>query len=374
MLARNFEQGVERRGTGIVDKWHTDKASWIDFCLFPDIVEPVKMPTLFPIPSHIAKRQTVFTIQAPAAGNIYGLWKPHTIDTSSASSSGEGYRSGFFYKTGAPSAANTDASGGADQQISSNPTYNPPLTAAFGLMHGGARLIGSFIEIEYIGTADQHSGLFECGLHMHTVNSMTDMAYVHFYDQSEMVQAPFYRKFKPIDGIRCVWFPVDENDFSFQDYDISSSGIGETTTSANLTIRNPVQPQWAINLTGLQNNQSLRIHMCSFYETIVDEAYRDIFMATRDSNIQDPAKARVAVTEAVANGAAATPSKSSGGFGQMLVAAKEYVNNLKGVYGMFQQALPAIASMTKGAISGGITGGPLGAVSGGAYGLFNSLT
>lgn len=372
MLARDFSQKFESQAETVNDKYHSDRGSWVDFCLFPDIIDPVKMPSLFPIPSHVVRRQQVFTLTVPAGGNMYCLWKPLTVDTNNIS---DGYRPGFFYQTAIP-VQNTDTTG-TSVQGTSNPTYGPTLSSASGLVHGGARMIGAFVELEYVGTADQHSGLVEAGLHLHSVNSFNDVPYCHFYDQSEMVQAPFYRKFKPLDGIRCVWFPIDDQDFQFQDYDIGTTGIGEPPTAANVTIRSPVWVQWAINLTGLQAGQSVRVHMCSYYECIVDEQLRDIYMASRAKVVQDPQKAKLAVTEAVAAGAAATPSKSAGGFGQMFMAAKEFAANLNSVYGLMKEnagIINGIGQTIGGAVLGGIKGGPLGALGGGVYGAYNAIT
>jgi hypothetical protein len=301
--------------------------------LFPDIVEPVRMPSLFPIPSHLCKRQTVFTINANATGNIFGLFKPLTVDPGDLNS---GYRSSFSYIFTNPLANNSDdpLSAGAVQQAGANTNYTPSLNGIAGLIHGGARLIASVIEIDYIGTLDQHSGLIECGLHMHSVNSFTDMKMVHLYDQSEIIQAPFYKKFKPMDGVRCVWFPVDDNDFQFQDYDIAAAGIGETATSATVTLRQPVFPQWAINLTGIQNNQQIRVHICSYFETIVDEAYRDIFMVTRGKSSASLPQVKAAVNTAVQNGLASTPSKTSGLWSGYYDQMRQFVAGAKEAFGL----------------------------------------
>ena len=335
----------------IVDKYHSNRESWINFCLFPDIVEPCKMPSLFPAPTHICRRQLVTTIQAPGSGTIYGMWKPTTIALNDIAS---GYRTAFFYRTSAPSGANDDVGAEAQNDAAVTQHYAPTISSVTGLAHGGARLIGAFIEFEYIGRADDHAGLIEVGLHMHSANSFNDMSRVHFYDQAEIVQAPYYRKFKPADGARCVWFPIDEGDFQFQDYDVSTAGIGETTGAAVVTLRQPVFPEWAINLTGLTTNSSVRIHMCAYYETIVDEAFRDVFMAQRAKATGDPQKMRMAVTEAVAQGAAATPAKSASTWGAMYQTAKEFVNNLNGIYGLTRDVLPIVADLGLGNYGGAL--------------------
>lgn len=353
MLARDYNQRFESQSKGIVDKYHAQRESWLDFCVFPDIVDPIRMPSLFPIPSHMCKRQSVFTIDANATGNIYGLFKPLTVDPGDLNS---GYRSAFSYIFTDPvlNQNSDDPLGvGVVQQAGANTRYTPSLNGVTGLIHGGARLIASFIELEYMGTLDQHSGIVEVGLHMHSVNSLTDMKIVHLYDQGEIIQAPMYKKFKPMDGVRCCWFPVDDNDFQFQDYDISGSGTGEgTTTSLNLTLRQPVFPQWAINLTGIQNNQRIRVHMCSYFETIPDEAYRDIFMASRSRSNPPLSSVKSAVSGMVQNGVMATPAKSSGLWGGYFSGISSILAKAKEAYGLVQDYGPMVTDILSGNVFG----------------------
>lgn len=367
MLTRDFQQLLTRpsgseatsNAKAIVDKYHNERESWLDFCIFPDLLDPVRMPSLFPVPSHLCKRQTVFTVDANATGNIYGLFKPLTVDPGDLDA---GYRSAFSYIFTDPVLGqNSDdpLAGGVVEQAGANTRYTPSLTGVTGLIHGGARLIASVIEVEYMGTLEQHSGLIEVGLHMHSVNSLTDMKIVHLFDQAEIVQAPLYKKFKPMDGARCVWFPVDDNDFQFQDYDIGGAGTGEgTTTSLNLTLRQPVFPQWAINLSGIQNNQRLRFSICSYFETLPDENYRDIFMATRSKQNPPLANVKSAVSAAVQTGAVSTPAKSSGMWGGYLSGIGSILAQAKEAYGLVQDYAPMFTGI--------LSGNPLGAIGGAA--------
>lgn len=368
MLARDYDfQQAAGNATSktAIEKFHGERENWLEFCMFPDIVSPVRMPSLFPVPTHIVRRQHVFTI-TPTAANLYCMWKPHTIQTSDGLNFNEarvleGYRSAFHYTNNSAFIdSNSDAIAAANtSQENFTSQYTPSLLGAGGLVHGGARMIGGFVEVEYIGTLDSHAGIIECGLHMHSANNPVDLTRVHMFNQGEMMQAPFYRKFKPSDGVRCVWFPVDDENFSFQDFDINLDGTGEVdpdstnqTTQAGvnqrlklITLRTPVYPEWGINLTGLTINQAIRVHICSYYETVPDENVRDIYMAAKTKNFTDTGKLKSAVTEAVQSEMVATSAKSSSGFGGFKDKAMQYLDAAQVAYGVYSGARSALGAL-----------------------------
>jgi hypothetical protein len=45
-------------------KYRSAEEDWAYFCCFPDKVEPRKMPSLFPTPTHTVRRRIVKTIDA----------------------------------------------------------------------------------------------------------------------------------------------------------------------------------------------------------------------------------------------------------------------------------------------------------------------
>lgn len=354
MLARNYDAQFESKAKSIVDSYHEGRESWLDFCLFPDMVEPKKMPSLFPLPTHICRRQVVGQMQIPAGGQLWCMWKPTTIDPNGINT---GYRSAFIRREIPPIANNDDINGNNFQEHGDNNTvYGPGLGGGLGLLHGGVRLIGAFIEVEYMGTVDQTSGFIEVGLHVHSVNSLQDMKSVHFYEQSEMIQAPMYKKFKPQDGARCVWFPIDDNDFQFQNYDIGTSEIGENAVPTTVTLSQHNFVEWAINLTGFQVGQQCRFHFCAYYETIPDEGVRDIYMATRGKSLAPASQFKMAVNDAVAQGAVSTPSKSGGGFNSFYLEAKKYLGSLNNAYGLVRDVAPIIGNFVTGNYAGALSG------------------
>lgn len=354
MLTRDLQQGFESKAKGLVDTYHANRESWLDFCLFPDIVEPKKMPSLFPLPTHIVRRQVVGQMQIPPGGSLWCMFKPVTVDPAGINS---GFRSAFIRRETPPVANNSDNDGNNLQTHGSNNTvYGPSLTTGLGLTHGGVRLIGSFIEVEYMGTIEQTSGIIECGLHVHSVNSLIDMESVHYYEQSEMIQAPMYKKFKPQDGVRCVWFPIDDNDFNFQNYDIGTSEINEGATGATVRLSQHNFVEWAINLTGFQVGQQCRFHFCSYYETIPDEGVRDIYMATRGRQGAPANQYKMAINDAVAQGAVSTAAKTSGGFAGFYNEAKKYLSSLNSAYGLIKDVAPIVGNFVTGNYAGALSG------------------
>lgn len=353
MLTRDFQQQNQPDNAGAktaLARNSENRENWLEFCMFPDLVEPVRMPSLFPVPTHIVRRQQVVTIAPTATGNIFGVWKPHTIQThingvDDEASIEAGYRSAFHYKTVAITSSNADNDVGNEPK-SFTSIYNPSISTVSGLVHGGCRLIGAFIEIEYIGTADMHAGLIECGVHMHSANTALDLVRVHAFTQGEIIQAPFYRKFKPSEGVRCVWFPADDDAFNFQDYDVTPSGTGQSDPNAltvdigsrlqQINLRNPVYPEWAINMTGLSLNQNVRLHMCSYYETVPDEEFKDIYMAKKTRSTVDTGRLKSAVTEAVQSEMVATAAKTSMSWGGFRQQAISFIDGLSRTYGIYQ--------------------------------------
>ena len=64
----------------MIESFRNGEKSWLHFCMFPDLYEPKRMPSMFPVPTHIVRRQRVFNITQAVAGNtIYCLWKPEGI-------------------------------------------------------------------------------------------------------------------------------------------------------------------------------------------------------------------------------------------------------------------------------------------------------
>lgn len=360
---------------------------------------------MFPIPTHIVRRQRVFQVSltgGDAGKTIYGMWMPECIDTAgsggtSAVQTGvfEGFKSGFVAATQSSTQGYSNNSVEGQSVATSYAVYTPPLTATASIpvstltmsqtnvAHGGVRLIGAFIEFEYVGTTEQHSGMIEVGLHLHSANNLMDLAVPHLMDQTEIVQAPFYRKFRPIDGCRCVWFPVDNADFEFQNYatdpdnnrlnDDTGALILSTTGAANSggtatsfagytydkysnafgSVGKRNYAQWAINISGLQTGQSVRVQMSSFYETIPDENYRDIFMPKKSLEYSDPSSSKSALTALAQQGAFATPAKTSGGFANVMSAINQAADIAMKTYGVIS---PVISGYAAGGVGGGILG------------------
>ena len=365
--ARVAQRVVQNIGQRVAQKVDDMRDSWLKFCLFPDISEPQRMPSMFPVPTHIVRRQRVTTLSLsnPSSGStIYGLFRPETwpvgLSTGMSMSNPslnlgfpyDGIRSDFVWRMSTPGVDLRDntfianASGNYDLYGHLTAPSVTGTASGYGATagtfsptnvgNGGVRLIGSFLEIEYVGTVEQHSGMIEVGLRMHNAQHLNELAIPMFMDDSEIVQAPFYKKFKPADGARVVWFPVDNGDFQFTNYatdwranQVLDVAVG--TTPVTITDSNPfsntielndvsnafgplqkrVYPQWAVNISGLQVGQAIRVSIVSYYETVPDDSYRDLFLPKKTSEYIDPSKAKSAITAMVQQGVFATPAKTS---------------------------------------------------------------
>lgn len=342
---RAGSEGAEK-----VEQYRKDRECWVNFCLFPDVIEPCRMPSLFPIPTHVFKRQTITTL---SLGNLEGgynircLWSPD-----SGGFGAGGQPQALVYRklnTAAPAYQVFDTSNDDSVAIGSAASAGEyTAVATIGLpavsnevAHGGIRLIGAFIEFEYVGTAENHSGTIEVGLHPHSRDDNVSSQAVHFASDSEIIQLPFYRRYKPADGARCIWFPIDASAFHFNPV---GTGISATQTA-------PVKPvviQWCININGLQINQGIRAHICNVYESIPDESTRDLFLPMM-SPPQNLEASKTVLNQMVQQGVATTPAKSASNWSNVYQGIKSLANGLINNSGVIMDAVNIGKSFLSGA-------------------------
>ena len=127
-------------------------------------------------------------------------------------------------------------------------------------------------------------------------------------------------------------------------------------------LKKTVRPEWAINISGLQVGQAVRVHMCAYYETIPDESHKDLFLPKRTREFADPAKVKSAATILAQQGVVATPAKTSGSWSNIAAGIGKAIDAVGAGLG--------IAGLTT---AGGLLGGPAGMIAGaGLGGLLNS--
>lgn len=206
---------------------------WAKFCLFPDVVEPIRMPSLFPVATHIVKRRISKVISGSDEINI--KWAPEFL------------RGIGLLGVAGKSAVTTDNIQPGDTATSTSfvTTYSRvsswtvsdssdmfDLTPSLGdeLGHGGVRLIGACLKLTYLGKVDDLSGLIETGMHLNAHNKnlwTTGDLYsapntrmvnqirenLHYATLDEIQQQSYYQRTSTNDGIRLVWIPVDPTKF-----------------------------------------------------------------------------------------------------------------------------------------------------------------
>lgn len=338
LVRPNSNAEYEGRATGrdIQTRYISDKENWLDFCMFPEIATPTRMPSLFPVPTHMVKRQTVGYVKfGPTDVAIKGLFRPDSIATTPSVYVG----TDFVYRAYQDLSIsrdwdNIDTAGdnliGAPAQYGHG-TFSTIATPSLSqsLAHGGYRLVASTIEFEYLGTLETHAGLIEVGLHIHSRDDNGQS--VHLAAESEIVQMPCYRKFKPSDGARMVWFPIDGKDFEFSPMlgtDVVATAAAHKTNVA----------QWCVNMSGLSSGQTMRVHIQSYYEVIPDEGDFDIYLPRKSNQNASPNQMKQATAEMVNAGAVATPAKSSSVWGQGFETARNFIGRISELYGLYNQA------------------------------------
>lgn len=295
------------------------------------------MPSLFPVPTHLFRRQVVTNVglQAVETGyNIRMLWQPQGMTNGTGSPGGLWYRklntgvANYSTYDTANDNTTTMATGAvAGETTAVVQTLYPNITN--DVAHGGIRLVGAFIEIEYVGTVENHSGTIEVGFHPHARDDNVDTTILHFATDAEIIQMPFYKRYKPLDGARCIWFPIDSADFQF---------LPSGTSIASQQPYRPVNGQWCININGVQPSQGFRVHMCNVYESIPDEAMSDLFYPKKDTSGVSLEAAKGVLNNLVQAGAATTPAKNSLNWASVYDTIKSVATNLSTAAGLYNVA------------------------------------
>lgn len=333
--AYDRNSGDAPTGKGVQGRYIENKENWLEFCMFPELVTPTRMPSLFPVPTHLCKRQTVGLLRFGAADlAIKGMFRPDVILSTPSAYVGSDFVYRSYTSATTVDDSNDDTAGPNQLGAVAGTGYTamarlatPSVTQS--LAHGGYRLVASTIEFEYIGTLETHSGIIEVGLHIHSRDD--EGSAIHLAADSEIVQMPCYRKFKPMDGARMVWFPIDGKDFEF--LPMIGTGVNATTASYKTNTA-----QWCVNMSGLQPNQAVRVHIQSYYEVIPDEADYDIYLPRRTTQSASAAQIKQATSEVANAGAFATPAKSSSMWATGFDAARSYIAKISELYGLYNQA------------------------------------
>lgn len=211
------------------------ESDWTKFCLLPDIHEPVRMPSMFPIPTHIIRRRITKTISfQTGVTQLSMLWSPEFFNSA-----------GYLFATTDPTGFN-DNTDPADYyqeynsadwdfgttnsatESSNNASYFDTTDSINDeLAHGGVRLIGAILKLRYVGKIDDISGLIEAGLHLNSHQVVLSNLYsstiatakaelqsdVHFADTDEIQQQDKYMSTSGGDGLRLIWVPLDQRKF-----------------------------------------------------------------------------------------------------------------------------------------------------------------
>lgn len=236
MEIEKFDQSADR----VIANMGSTELNWARFCIAPDKVEACKMPSMFPIPTHIVRRRLIKTVKSGAYDRL--IWAPEYLHgqgvlmacavgapgnsvTSLCSpteiwtgatvvqrqpGNWEAVLSQFF-----PAGVNTTA---GDSTVVSRVVFDTTPALSRDVAEGGTRLLGACLKIQYMGKMDDIQGLIHVALNVNGVNQsygtvpLSDMAFIN---QDALEQSPYYRAYRPSEGVRTIWFPIDQSRFEF---------------------------------------------------------------------------------------------------------------------------------------------------------------
>lgn len=315
--------------TKVIDSTKSQDEEWARFCLFPDILEPQRMPALFPLATHIYKERLIFNL-GNSTETIRCIWQPEQY---------RGFSRFCYITTPLSSTDNIDPN---TSSIYMHPTGQVDRSS---VAHGGVRLIGAYVEIDYLGTVEDSRGLIEVGLHLNshktaltsTTSPVTDTTDVHFATDGEIQQLPYYQKFHASHGTRLIWFPIDQSKFEFAPH-LTTDSVPDANSIDQQTpyTQDKVRLEWAINITNpVPGNQNYRVSMVSVYESIPDDNEADLYCPKKPQFHGDPDNALKGVHKVIQNTAGASTSRSSkaGFFQAVTQKLGEYAPHLIG-YGL----------------------------------------
>lgn len=306
----------------IIKKYQSSEMEWAKFCFMPDLVEPVKMPSLFPIPTHLCRRRLTktITVGGTASGSIQTLvWAPehyHGLGVlcgqhNASVAAGPAYNN-FWEDT----TDNWSQGFSPDQ-----PRYHYTGALQDGISTGGQRLIGAFMRLEYLGKIDDISGKIEIGLNINSfhhgkISGQSDWhRSIKFSTSDQIQQMPFYSCVGLSEGARAIWFPIDTSKFEFEtgtriEKMTFDSGTGLPNSFPNpqtieedqagpgydfSNYQDPVRIEWHIRFVGVQTEVPVRIRIQQFYETVPNETVMDNYYPKKSKTAGEPDDAMKAV-------------------------------------------------------------------------------
>jgi hypothetical protein len=171
-----------------IEGYRSAEEKWARFCAFPDKAPVAKMPSLFPIPTHVVRRRMVKTIDAwrfskliyspeyvYGQGSLIGRDSSYNanlriVANETATTLPDPIR--LSKETGAWNGAFTFTSLATTPVVSAAYTVYDSLPPLSGdVSDGGCRLLGAVMSIEYLGKIDNIEGVVEVAMNMNSQNT-----------------------------------------------------------------------------------------------------------------------------------------------------------------------------------------------------------
>jgi len=207
------------------------KDSYVNSLLYPESALNAKLPTLFPIPSTAFQMHFTYlanpTYTAPNNGNFAWTWNPFFLQDAGAGAP----LSTFFFDS---SSALTGAIAG-DAAFFAIPLGYNQIPAG---IYGSFRVVSASIVVSYVGKMDSVSGVLGVGVGLNNqgiaspgVIAANDIPSNIFSNFAQVDNLYFHERTQAANGLRAIYFPIDDKYTYFLPLNTGASGPGSTLTN-----------------------------------------------------------------------------------------------------------------------------------------------
>jgi len=213
----------------VLEHYNEDaKDTYINSILYPETVLGAKVPTLFPIPTASFQMHLTNASQnVNSQGNLAWTWNPFWLTDASANGAVENTT---FYVN------NNTALNGTSSQAFFLPTsllYNQIPAGVYG----SYRVVSASIVVSYIGRLDAASGTLGIGVGVNNAgvgvpqpvtSTTSDPGSLPFSIFSQVDNLFFKERGPAVNGVRAIYFPLDDTYVDFHPLYTASAGPGTT--------------------------------------------------------------------------------------------------------------------------------------------------
>jgi len=315
------EEEVERA----IENSGSHELKWAKFCMMPYHFEPIRMPSFFPIPTHIFARRIIKNVVVGPTGLNSFVWTPAKTRSIGMIAGTKRSPSNDNIET-IPELQDLNYQSSDWGPSNTFPTvYDVTDSVSEDIASGGVRLIGAYLCIDYLGKVDDISGIIEVGMQINSQLENFSPTFwregLHFSTLREIQQQYQYRKYRIDENVKLIWIPVDSERFRFgrvSRHQVTTPEVlaDPTTTPPTEAVpavaelgydrefgTNPLhitgyahntKMSWNINVT-TQVDVPMRFTIVQYYESVPDEDKSDDYYPKAPHSAADTDTARKVV-------------------------------------------------------------------------------